>query len=106
MRRHVYRVAVLLPVIGLLATACGDSSDDRGVTSAAADDAGQSCYDGETATFVVPFSPGGGYDVIARGMQPFLKEELGAKAVVVENQTGAGGGSPRRTTYSTPSRTG
>jgi tripartite-type tricarboxylate transporter receptor subunit TctC len=40
------------------------------------------------ATFVVPYGTGG-YDLIARGIAPFLDEELGA-TVVVENQPGAG----------------
>jgi tripartite-type tricarboxylate transporter receptor subunit TctC len=82
---------VLLPVVGLLAAACGSDSDASNENSASGGGGGESCYEGETATFVVPFSPGGGYDVIARGMQPFLEEELGADAVVVENVTGAGG---------------
>jgi tripartite-type tricarboxylate transporter receptor subunit TctC len=88
-RRRSTRAAVLLPAIGLLAAACGGGSGSSG--GGQADGGGQSCYKGETATFVVPFSPGGGYDVIARGIAPFLKEELGASAVVVENQPGAGG---------------
>jgi tripartite-type tricarboxylate transporter receptor subunit TctC len=82
---------VLLPVVGLLATACGGNGDESSSASGNGGGGGESCYEGETATFVVPFSPGGGYDVIARGMQPFLEEELGADAVVVENVTGAGG---------------
>jgi tripartite-type tricarboxylate transporter receptor subunit TctC len=89
-RRRSTRAMVLLPVIGLLAAACGgevDSSDG----GQAAGEAEESCYEGETVAFVVPFSPGGGYDVIARGMAPFLEEELGASAIVVENQPGAGG---------------
>jgi tripartite-type tricarboxylate transporter receptor subunit TctC len=92
-RRNVRRGAVLLPVVGLLAAACGGDSNDSNGNTASGDGgaSSESCYEGETATFVVPFSPGGGYDVIARGMQPFLEEELGADAVVVENQTGAGG---------------
>lgn len=61
-------------------TAAGDAE-----TAAAA-----SCYEGQTATFVVSFDAGGGYDQIARIMAPFLEEELGA-TVVVENQPGAGG---------------
>lgn len=90
-RGNVRRAAVLLPVVGLLAAACGGggSSSSGGSASGGGGEA-EDCYDGETATFVVPFSPGGGYDVIARGMQPFLEEELGA-TVVVENQEGAGG---------------
>jgi tripartite-type tricarboxylate transporter receptor subunit TctC len=91
-RRNVRRAAVLLPVVGLLAAACGgDSDDSNGNTASGGGGGAESCYEGETVTFMVPFSPGGGYDVIARGMQPFLEEELGADAVVVENVTGAGG---------------
>jgi tripartite-type tricarboxylate transporter receptor subunit TctC len=39
---------------------------------------------------VVPYSPGGGYDVYARMIAPYLEEQLGT-TVVVENQPGAGG---------------
>lgn len=84
---------ILLSAVGLLATACG--ADDGGDTNVAGDggagaDAEQSCYEGERVTFMVPFSPGGGYDTIARGIAPYLEDELGA-TVVVENVTGAGG---------------
>lgn len=90
-RRNARRAAVLLPAVGLLAAACGGESGSSGSASGGGGGGGgESCYDGETATFVVPFSPGGGYDVIARGMAPFLEEELGA-TIVVENQAGAGG---------------
>ena len=40
---------------------------------------------------IVPFSPGGGTDLLARLMQPRLEKELGATAVVIDNRTGAGG---------------
>jgi tripartite-type tricarboxylate transporter receptor subunit TctC len=40
---------------------------------------------------IVPFSPGGGTDLVARLMQPRLEKELGAAAVVIDNRTGAGG---------------
>ena len=96
--RRSPRALMLLPVIGLLAGACGGGeaetpavSTSEGAASAPSEAAAASCYEGETATFVVPFSPGGGYDVIARGLAPFLEEELGADAVVVENKPGAGG---------------
>ncbi len=90
-RRNVRRAALLLPVVGLLATACGSEGGGGGDGGTAASEEGQNCYEGETASFVVPFSPGGGYDVIARGLAPFLEEELGADAVVVKNEPGAGG---------------
>ena len=89
--RRSPRTLVLLPVIGLLAAACGGGTNSTGDRQADGGAAAPPCYKGKTATFVVPFSPGGGYDVIARGVAPFLKEELGADAVVVENKPGAGG---------------
>ena len=94
-RRTAGRALVLLPVVGLLATACGGGGGGGGSAggSSAAGGGGseESCYEGETANFVVPFSPGGGYDTIARGLAPYLEEELGADAVVVQNEPGAGG---------------
>lgn len=92
-RRTRTRLAALLPVVGLLAAGCGSSSGapGSGTSAPAADADSESCYKGKTVSFVVPFSPGGGYDVIARGFAPFLKDELGASTVVVENQPGAGG---------------
>ena len=41
-------------------------------------------------TFVVPFPPGGGIDVILRSMGPKLAERMG-KPIVVENRSGGGG---------------
>jgi tripartite-type tricarboxylate transporter receptor subunit TctC len=93
-RRTRTRLAALLPVVGLLAAGCGAGSDasGSGVSPSAGGGADkESCYKGENVSFVVPFSPGGGYDTIARGLAPFLKDELGASTVVVENQPGAGG---------------
>jgi tripartite-type tricarboxylate transporter receptor subunit TctC len=84
-------LAVLLPALGLLG-ACGGGGD--GGNSAG----GDSCYRGERATFVVPYSPGGGYDTIARALAPALEKELDA-TVVVENQPGAGGLAAANTLY-------
>jgi tripartite-type tricarboxylate transporter receptor subunit TctC len=92
--RRSRRALVLLPVIGLLAAACGggeEAPSGEQATGGGGAAPVDSCYEGETATFVVPFSPGGGYDTIARGLAPFLKDELGADAVVVQNMPGAGG---------------
>jgi len=52
--------------------------------------------DNDTITLIVPFSPGGGYDTLARLIQPFFQDEIrelsGAKVnLIVENVTGAGG---------------
>lgn len=45
----------------------------------------------ETITLLVPFSAGGGADLMARALQPAIQEALGV-SVVVENKTGANGG--------------
>ncbi|MEM3112515.1 MAG: tripartite tricarboxylate transporter substrate binding protein [Candidatus Anstonellales archaeon] len=41
---------------------------------------------------IVPYSPGGGYDLVARATAPYIERHLGKKAnVVVKNVPGAGG---------------
>lgn len=87
---------MLAVAIAVLLAACGAEGGDAarsGSENAAAGGTAQeeeSCYEGQTATFVVSYGAGGGYDQIARFMAPYLEEELGA-TVVVENQPGAGG---------------
>src|SRR5680860_178974 len=106
-------LSALLAAVALVASACaggsGEEAEDdqasapatespeaQDATETETDDAAtaaqgaESCYEGETATFVVSYGPGGGYDQIARMLAPHLEEELGA-TVVVENQEGAGG---------------
>jgi tripartite-type tricarboxylate transporter receptor subunit TctC len=45
---------------------------------------------GRQIRWLVPFSPGGGYDIYSRMIQRFYEEKLGA-SIVVENMPGAGG---------------
>lgn len=45
---------------------------------------------GETLRWIVPNSPGGGYDTYSRLIQPFLEQELRA-TVIIENRPDAGG---------------
>jgi len=43
-------------------------------------------------TFVVPYSPGGGYDTLARGLAPYIQKYLPNRVnVIVENRGGAAG---------------
>jgi tripartite-type tricarboxylate transporter receptor subunit TctC len=50
-----------------------------------------SCFaPGTNVRWIVPYSPGGGYNVYARMLEPFLEEQIGAE-IVVENHPGAGG---------------
>lgn len=47
-------------------------------------------YKGKTIRWIVPFSPGGGFDTLSRLIAPFLENELQA-TIMVDNIKGAGG---------------
>ena len=47
-------------------------------------------FKGKTVRIVVGYGPGGGYDIYARMIAPYLAKAIGA-SVIVENQPGAGG---------------
>jgi tripartite-type tricarboxylate transporter receptor subunit TctC len=51
-----------------------------------------SCFQtaGQSVRWLVPFPPGGGYDIYSRLLEPFLQEKIGAK-INVENMPGAAG---------------
>ncbi len=57
---------------------------------AAAQTAEANFYKGKTVRIVVGYGPGGGYDIYARMIAPYVGKALGT-TVVVENQPGAGG---------------
>jgi tripartite-type tricarboxylate transporter receptor subunit TctC len=60
-------------------------------TTASAQDNPGAFFKGKTVRIVVGYGPGGGYDIYARMIAPYLEKELGAATVIVENQPGAGG---------------
>ena len=55
-----------------------------------AQQADMSFYKGKTVRIIVGFSAGGGFDLYARMIAPYIGKALGAN-VIVENQPGAGG---------------
>lgn len=99
------RSAPLVAVsLSLLLAGCGggteseaDAEGEAGAESGTESEAGGatessdcSSLEGKTMTLVVPYSPGGGYDVYARMIAPALERAIGS-TVVVQNQPGAGG---------------
>ncbi len=67
-------------------------SEQGGGSSRLADGPSEGCpgVAGETIRWIVPFSPGGGYDVYSRLLEPFYEEAIGAE-IVIQNRVGAGG---------------
>src|ERR1035441_3597722 len=48
-------------------------------------------YQGKTATIIVGFTPGGGYDIYARALARFIPDHIpGHPTVIVQNMPGAG----------------
>ena len=76
-------VALAVAVAG-----CGGAGDGGGQASGGGEGSG-GALEGEQIDFVVPFDPGGGYDVYTRTIAPYLEECLGAR-IVVQNEPGAG----------------
>lgn len=82
----VLRLGAVLAAV-TFATACGPSAEDSAPSSRTS---GGPCFDGGTVRWIVPFSPGGGYDVYSRLLEPFYEQAIGAE-IVIENRAGAGG---------------
>ncbi len=60
------------------------------VLPASAQNAEETYFKGKTVRIIVGYGPGGGYDIYARMIAPYLAKAIGGP-VVVENQPGAGG---------------
>jgi tripartite-type tricarboxylate transporter receptor subunit TctC len=75
--RGMWKLPVMiLAVLGALALASAASAQSR--------------FPERPLRFIVPFPPGGGNDILARGIAPKLAEFLG-QPVVIDNRPGAGG---------------
>ncbi|HEY7386861.1 MAG TPA: tripartite tricarboxylate transporter substrate-binding protein [Beijerinckiaceae bacterium] len=68
---------------------------------ATAQDAEAAFYQGKTVRIVVGYGAGGGYDIYARMIAPYLAKVLGT-TVIVENQPGAGGLTALANLYNAP----
>jgi tripartite-type tricarboxylate transporter receptor subunit TctC len=91
-RRDLFSRRDFLKISGLSGGALAISSLNNIPLSFAKD-----VFPSDRVTFIVPQKPGGGYDIYARGISPYiskyLKETPGAKGgeVVVKNEAGAAG---------------
>lgn len=73
-----FGVTVLLSTVACSGATQSTTSDDSGDP-----------LEGKTIEFVVPYEPGGGYDLYVRLMAPFLEKCLGTEVVPI-NEPGAG----------------
>lgn len=78
------------PIKAVIATAIVALSATGVVGHARAQTSDADYFQGKTIKMVVGYSPGGGYDVYARMLAPYLAKSLHA-TVIVENRPGAGG---------------
>ena len=86
--RRAFRYPAAAVALCLALAACGEEPAEEGSAEEGGD---ESFYAGQTVDFVVPYEPGGGYDLYARSLAPYLGECLGDAQVVVMNEPGAGG---------------
>lgn len=76
------RLTIIAVVLGLSATCFG--------SAALAQNSEAEFFRGKTVKIAVGYSPGGGYDVYARMLAPYISKYLDA-TIIVENRPGAGG---------------
>ncbi len=74
--------------VGVVA-ACDPGGGDAAAASSTANAACPG-LDGRTVRWIVPYTPGGGYDVQSRLLEPFYEEAIGAE-IVIEHRLGAAG---------------
>lgn len=83
-RRTMGIATAVIALLTLAACQAGKQQEGPPKTGAAA------FYDGRNIRWIIPYSPGGGYDEYARLLGPFLEKYIGARVDIV-NLPGAGG---------------
>jgi tripartite-type tricarboxylate transporter receptor subunit TctC len=78
-----WKLFAAVPLVGLLAAACGGGSVGGGDEAEAAD------FPSKNITLVVPWSAGGGTDIVGRALAQAMSDVSGVD-VIVENREGAG----------------
>ncbi|KHF38626.1 Bug family tripartite tricarboxylate transporter substrate binding protein [Halalkalibacter okhensis] len=95
----VFCVSVGLLLVGCSDASSGSSSETKEQVNVEgteveptqpSSEAAAEFYEGKTIKFIIPYTPGGGYDEYARLLAPFLEKHSGAR-VEVHNLPGAGG---------------
>ena len=76
-------------LVVLLALGCSPYGDEA-PQIANASSRGCLGVEGRTIRWIVPFTPGGGYDVYSRLLEPLYEEAIGAE-ILIQNRVGAGG---------------
>ncbi len=76
------------PAVAGVAAGCVFLSNVSGAQAQTGDDAMAKDYPSRPIRFIVPYPPGGGTDIAARELAPFLIEALGQQ-VVIDNRGGA-----------------
>ncbi|TFV76664.1 hypothetical protein E4P39_07045 [Blastococcus sp. CT_GayMR19] len=89
-RSRTYGRATLTVLLGGALTACGGAGGGAGGGGGGGGGGEEAPFAGARLDFVVPYEPGGGYDVYARSLAPYFEECLDA-TVTVQNEAGAGG---------------
>lgn len=84
------RAAAGVSAVALLVAAMG-ACGHNGVGTAETGDSGRDFYSGKILQVIVPYGPGGGYDLWARALAPYLQKYLGVATVHIDNKLGSGG---------------
>jgi tripartite-type tricarboxylate transporter receptor subunit TctC len=84
----IFLVVILFAMVALIG--CANKETSQTSTASNQGSGGEVDWPKKPIKLIIPFDAGGGTDLSARALQPYLEKELGV-SVVVENKPGAGG---------------